>query len=374
MSSNAHPVIIAARRTPHAPRGRALSGFAAHSLAAATITASLEDARRVSSVTLPPIGDVVLGNCMGPGGNPARIAALAAGLGTVVPGQTIDRQCGSGLAAILNAGNAIAAGDNRTHIAGGVESPSTAPVRSYDGAAYSRAPFTPDGFADPDMTFAAELLAKELRISRERQDAHAWRSLSRARKAAGSGRFDREIVRVGDVASDAMPTSTEKLLARMPPLFDGGTVTAGTSSRVGDGAASVVIAPPGTAKGLAIIASAVVGCDPELPGIGAAGAITAALDNAGCSLSSIAAFEIVEAFSAQSLAVLQQLGLADDDERVCSDGGSLALGHPWGASGAIAIVRLFSRLVGTAEPGTRAIAAASIGGGMGIACVVEVVA
>ncbi|HEV7185087.1 MAG TPA: acetyl-CoA C-acyltransferase, partial [Leifsonia sp.] len=146
--------------------------------------------------------------------------------------------------------------------------------------------------------------------------------------------------------------------------------------RISDGAAAVLLAPDTaatTVPRLALLAHATVGCDPSLPGLGAAFAVTAALEQAGATLAQVAGFEIVEAFAAQILAVLDRLGLADDDARVCSDGGALALGHPWGASGAVGVVRLFSRLVrGGAPAGTLGVAAASIGGGMGVAAVFEV--
>jgi acetyl-CoA C-acetyltransferase len=138
-----------------------------------------------------------------------------------------------------------------------------------------------------------------------------------------------------------------------------------------------VVVPAGAVtgiRGLVVRGSAVVGCDPALPGIGAAPAVLAALEDAGAGIAEVAAFEIVEAFAAQSIAVLGRLGIDDDDPRVCADGGALALGHPWGASGAVSMVRLFSRLVrGGAPAGTLGVSAASIGGGMGIAAVVEVV-
>ena len=163
----------------------------------------------------------------------------------------------------------------------------------------------------------------------------------------------------------------------MPALFPGGTLTAGTSTRFSDGAAALALVPEpdrGPAPGLRIRSHAVIGCDPALPGLGAAPAVTAALTAAGAGVPDVAALEIVEAFAAQSLAVLDRLGIADDDPRVCADGGALALGHPWGASGAIALVRLFTRLIHDGAPaGALGVAAASVGGGMGIAVVVEVV-
>lgn len=415
--SHTEPVIIAARRTPIGTRGRALSHLRVEELAAPVIVAALEDARAaVSAASLPQtslspasmlpagasirsasdrevtggaeaphrarpetlhIADVILGNCMGPGGNPARVAALAAGLGVHTPGETVDRQCGSGLAAILDAVTAIRAGDPRPRIAGGVESASTAPVRSMGGIAYDRAPFAPAGFPDPDMVRAAEDLAAADGISRARQDAHAARSHARALSARDAGRFRDELVSLGGLEADDAIGGAAAILGRFPALFPGGSLTAGTSTRIGDGAAATVVVPralAGGAPGLILRGHAVVGCDPALPGIGAAPAILAALERAEVSLASIAGIEVVEAFAAQSLAVLDRIGVDEDDPRVCADGGALALGHPWGASGAVSIVRLFSRLVrGGAPAGTLGIAAASIGGGMGVAAVVEVV-
>ena len=346
-------------------------------LAAPIINAVVRDAETAIGRDLT-VADVVLGNCMGPGGNPARLAALAAGLGVGTTGATVDRQCGSGLAAVLDAAAAIRAGDARPRVAGGVESASTAPVRSVAGVPYARAPFAPQGWPDPDMLQAADDLARLDGIGRERQDAHAARSHRRARTARDASRFVAEIVPVGGTpAQDDAVGQAEGLLPRLTPLLAHGTVTAGTSTRVSDGAAAVVIVPGCAAtgiRGLALRGCAVVGCDPALPGIGAAPAVLAALEDAGVGIADVAAFEIVEAFAAQSIAVLRRLGLDDDDPRVCADGGALALGHPWGASGAVSIVRLFSRLVrGGAPTGTVGVSAASIGGGMGIAAVVEVV-
>jgi len=378
--SHALPRIVAARRTPIATRGRALAALTVEQLAVPVVRAVQDDATHV--LGLPPVvADVVLGNCMGPGGNPARIAALGAGLGFDVPGLTVDRQCGSGLAAIIEASTAISAGDHRPRIAGGVESASTAPTRSVDGIAYARAPFAPAGWHDPDMTRAAEDLAEHDGISRGRQDAYAARSTHRAASAVAAGRFTDELVAlVGAAEHDEAPRSgIERLLPRFTTLFSEGSLTAGNTCRVSDGAAAVLVMPGGpahgsTTPGLAVRAHAVVGCDPALPGIGAAPAILDTLDRAGVDLAQVAAFEIVEAFAAQTLAVLDRLGVAEDDERLCADGGALALGHPWGASGAVAVVRLFSRLVrGGAPAGTIGVAAASVGGGLGVAAVFEVV-
>ncbi|WBU38784.1 acetyl-CoA C-acyltransferase [Homoserinibacter sp. YIM 151385] len=367
-------VVVAARRTPIATRGRALASVSVEQLAAAAARAALDDARAAGTVR-EPIADLVLGNCMGPGGNPARLAALAAGLGVEVPGATVDRQCGSGLAAIIDAATAIRAGDARPRIAGGAESASTAPVRSRDGEAYERAPFAPEGFPDPEMTRAAEDLAAHDGIPRGRQDAHARRSHERARDARDAGRHRAEIVELAGAREDDAIGAGERTIGRMPALFPGGTLTAATSTRISDGAAAVVLVPrtPGV-EGLAVRAHAVVGCDPALPGIGAALAIGALLAREGLWPGDLAALEIVEAFAAQHLAVLDRLGIEEDDPRVGADGGALAFGHPWGASGAIAVVRLHSRLIRAGAPtGALGVAAASVGGGLGIACLLEVV-
>lgn len=333
------------------------------------------------------IADVVLGNCMGPGGNIGRISALAAGLHPSVPGMTVDRQCGSGLSAIITAGEAIRAGDHRMRVAGGVESASTAPVRLAEGSPYARAPFAPAGFPDPEMGSAAEALAQKFDISRAAQDDYAALSHRLARTAQKQKMFDDEIVSVERVAHDDGPReNTTRLLSRFPPLFaepdsgTEGTVTAGNSCRICDGAAAVAMIPDSArrgAPGLALLASTTIGCDPALPGIGPVAAVRSLLRETNLSVSKIAAFEIVEAFSAQTLAVLRSLELASDhhiDPRVCADGGALALGHPWGASGAISVVRLFSRLVRQDAPaGTLGLATAAIGGGMGVAAIFEVV-
>lgn len=398
------PVIVAARRTPITTKGARLARITAEQLAAPVLRACAADAGRAirSRIGGPQsdghpsahlsIGDVVLGNCMGPGGNVARLAALAAGIDVAVPGMTLDRQCGSGLSAIIAASDAIRAGDDRLQLAGGVESASTAPTRLADGIAYARAAFAPAGFPDPEMGPAAQALALVHGIDRGSQDAYAARSHRLAVGAQRLGRFDREIVEVDGVRRDDGPrASMPAMLGRFRALYpaasgqvdgtvDGGTVTAGNSCRISDGAAAVAIVPAharGAAPGLALLAHATVGCDPALPGIGPVAAVARVLEERALNLADIGAFEIVEAFAAQTLAVLQLLGLVRDgavDPRVCADGGALALGHPWGASGAVGVVRLFSRLVrGNAPAGTLGIATAAIGGGMGVAALFEVV-
>ncbi|MFI6815403.1 thiolase family protein [Nonomuraea sp. NPDC050328] len=374
------PVVVAARRTPIGTAGHAYRDLDAHHLAAPVLRVLAEECAPYGL----PVDDVILGNCMGPGGNLARVSALAAGLGEEVPGATVDRQCGSGLAAILQAGQAIRAGEAGLVLAGGVESASTAPARFRRGSdtPYPRAPFAPEGFPDPDMGPAAEALAQARGISRERQDDYARRSHERALATD----FTAELVPLhpdppGDgeplLSRDQRPRVLRAAsLARLPGAFvPGGTVTAGNSSPISDGAAAVAMVPE-TARagrpGLALLAGAVVGCDPALPGWGPVPAVRRLLDRTGLGVADLAAVEIVEAFAAQVLAVTDALEL--DPGQVCTGGGALALGHPWGASGAVAVTRLFSRLVRSgAAPGTLGLATAAVGGGMGIAALFEVV-
>lgn len=386
MTDHRTPIVVAARRSPISTRGMRLARITADRLAAPVIRECLADAARTTG-SRPSVGDVILGNCMGPGGNIARLAALAAGLDVTVPGMTVDRQCGSGLSAIVTAGDAIRAGDDRLQLAGGAESASTAPLRLADGVAYARAPFAPTGFPDPEMGPAAQSLALRYGIGRDRQDAYAARSHRLAVAQRDRGGFDDEMVEIDGLRfDDSARARMPAMLRRFPALFPtaageaDGTVTGGNSCRISDGAAVVAMVPRGArggAPGLAMLAHATVGCDPAFPGIGPVAAVTRVLAEAGVTLEDLAAFEIVEAFAAQTLAVLQLLGLAREDfvdPRVCAGGGALALGHPWGASGAVSVVRLFSRLVRENAPvGSLGIATAAVGGGMGVAALFEVV-
>jgi acetyl-CoA C-acetyltransferase len=375
MTSPAPPVVVAALRTPIGSAGHGLAGVDAASLAAPVL--------RTLAGTLPdglPVRDVVLGNCMGPGGDVARVAALAAGLPVEVPALTVDRQCGSGLAA-LDVGAALLASGPGAVLAGGVESASTAPWRSWppvDGAApvrYERAPFAPAELGDPEMGLAADLLAAERRITRERQDAYAARSHARAAATRDGGGFDAELVPVGGLARDERPRPvTIERLARLRPAFrPDGTVTAGNSCGVNDGAAAVVLVDAATHRalgvpGLRVLATATAGVDPNRPGLGLVPAARLALDRAGLGLADVDVVELNEAFAGQVLACCDELGL--DEERVCPQGGALGLGHPWGASGAVLAVRLFSQLV-REQKGETGLAAIAVGGGQGVAMVVQ---
>jgi len=365
-------VVVAALRTPIGTAGGALADVPAADLAAPVL-------RALADAVPLPVQDVVLGNCMGPGGDVARVSALAAGLGIDVPGLTVDRQCGSGLAAVDVGAHLVRPGV--VVLAGGVESASTAPLRFWPGeppVRYERAPFAPEPFADPDMGYAADVLAAKAGVTRGRQDTYAARSHARAVATQAAGGFDVELVAVGDIVRDERPRAiTVERLARLRPAFrpehDGGTVTAGNSCGVNDGAAAVALVDAATHRslgvpGLRVLATATAAVDPELPGIGLVPAVRAALDRAGLTLADLDVVELNEAFAGQVLACCDELGV--DPDRVCVEGGALALGHPWGASGAVLVVRLFSQLVGAGR-GRYGLAAIAVGGGQGVAMVVE---
>ena len=361
------PVVVAARRTPIATAGRGLATCPPDHLAAAAVRAAIDDL----SGDLPAVDDVILGSSRGPGGALGRLAALRAGLGHDVPGMTVDRQCAAGLEAVTTAAALVASGQAVVVVAGGSESASQAPP--------GRAPFAPVDVGDPDMGVAAETVAREAGVARERQDAYAARSHARALAARAAGRFDDEMVPVAAVQIDDRPRAiTTDRLARLRPAFvDGGTVTAGNSCGVSDGAAAVVVVPEWLRAerewpGLRVVSVGRAGVDPNRCGLGIVPASTQALQRAGLSTDDMGAVEMVEAFAGQVLACADSLGV--DERLLCPDGGALALGHPWGASGAVLVVRLFSRLVRQCDldPSTPyGLAAVAAGGGQGVALVVK---
>jgi acetyl-CoA C-acetyltransferase len=377
------PVLVGGRRTAIGTAGHGFAGVDVIALTAPVLAAV---ANQTAALDLP-IDDVIIGNCLGPGGNIARVSALAAGLGDAVPGVTVDRQCGSGLDAALQAASRVRSGDAQLVLAGGAESASTAPWRfwppvgSADPVRYTRAPFAPAGFPDPGMGEAADTLAGKLGISRDRQDGYAARSHAVTFAAQQAGRYDAEIVAVQGMSFDERPRAgmTPARLARLRPSFGpAGTATAGNSCGISDGAAALAVSTARAASAagspfLRIIGAAVAAGQPDLPGLGPAPAVRRLLSGAaaadrGIRIGDIGAVEITEAFASVVLAVVDELGL--DEELVCSEGGAIGLGHPWGASGAILLLRLASRMFRPDGPAL-GLAACAIGGGQGLAMLLE---
>ncbi|PDV87097.1 acetyl-CoA C-acyltransferase [Rhizobium sp. H4] len=382
------PVVVAAYRTPIGRAFGSLATVASEDLLAPIIR------RIVAETGIAPeaIDDVLVGNAAGGGGNIARLAALSAGLPIAVPGVAIDRQCGSGLEAIIMAARLIQAKAGSCFLAGGVESVSTAPWRAErpkaNGALprfYGRARFSPDAIGDPDMGVAAENVARAFGITRQRQDEFALRSHRLAVKAGETGLFRPETVEIanghGLVERDECPrptTSMERLANLKPVFLADGSVTAGNACPLNDGACLVLVISRGMArslgikKGLAFIDSAAAGVDPNLLGIGPVASTKKLLQRQpDLSLSGIGAIEFNEAFAAQVLASLDQLEIPTDT--VNREGGAIALGHPFGASGAILVTRLYSQLVRSGTAGATGLALIGIGGGIGLTALFEVV-
>ena len=383
------PVIVSAVRTAVARVGGGLAPLQAHQFGAVVLRAALERA----GVDGAEVDDVILGNVLSGGGNIARLTALEAGLPVTVPGMTVDRQCGSGLQAIVLAAALIRAGQGRIYLAGGTESMTRAPfLMERPAQAFPRTPprflrfqLAPEAIGNPPMGITAENVAARYGISREEQDAFALESHRRAVRAQGAGDFDDEIVPVpvptgkgqaAFFARDEHPrpdTSLEKLAA-LPPVFkEGGTVTAGNSCGINDGAAAVVVMDAAEAerRGLRplgrILGWAVAGVDPNYMGMGPVPATRKVLEATGVRLEDLDQIELNEAFAAQALACIRELGL--DPERVNPDGGAIALGHPLGATGAILVTKLLGGL--RRRGGRLGLVTACIGGGQGIAALIE---
>jgi 3-oxoadipyl-CoA thiolase len=350
------------------------------------------------------VDDVVMGNANGAGEenrNVARMAALLAGLPESVPGATLNRLCGSGMDAVGTAARAIRAGEAEVMIAGGVESMTRAPfVMPKAQTAFSRNaeifdttigwrfvnPLMKKNFGIDSMPETAENVAEEFQVSREDQDAFAFRSQERAAKAQGNGRLGKEIVAVSIpqrkkdpivVERDEHPrqTSMEKLAALPTPFREGGTVTAGNASGVNDGAAAVIVASAAAVEkyGLTPLARITgmqtAGVPPRIMGIGPAPASQKLMERLGLSIGDIDVIELNEAFAAQGLAVTRQLGLPDDAEHVNPNGGAIALGHPLGMSGAR--LALTAGLELRERGAKRALCTMCIGVGQGIAMMLE---
>jgi acetyl-CoA C-acetyltransferase len=387
-------VILSACRTPIGAFGGGLKDLSAVDLGTVVIREAIARAR----VAPADVGDVVMGCVLQAGGgmNVARQAALKAGLPVEVPGETVNRVCGSGLQAVVHAVEAIRVGYVDTMVAGGTESMSNAPY-VLKGARWGFRMGhgeVVDSLLGEGLTCAinachmgmtAEEVAARFDISRADQDAFSAESQRRAAEAIASGRFAAEIVPVdvpqkkGDpvrFAVDEYPrtgTTVERLAGLKPAFKKDGSVTAGNASGINDGAAALVVTTAAKAKSIGtpplarILAYVSTGVDPKIMGMGPVPAVRKVLDRAGLKAADVDLFELNEAFAAQSLAVIRELGL--EQERVNVNGGAIALGHPIGASGARVLTTLLYALA--ARRLRYGVAALCIGGGMGIAVAVE---
>lgn len=396
-----HAYICDAIRTPFGRYGGSLAPVRADDLAAVPIKALMA---RNQGVQWEELADVLLG-CANQAGednrNVARMAALLAGLPIDVPGGTINRLCGSGLDAIGTAARAIRAGEAGLMLAGGVESMSRAPfVMGKADSAFSRSAAIYDTtigwrfvnklmkaqYGVDSMPETAENVADDFNISREDQDKFALASQTKTARAQQTGVFDAEITpvsiaqRKGDpvvVSKDEHPreTSLESLARLKGVVREGGTVTAGNASGVNDGAAALLLADERAAArhGLTprarVVGMATAGVAPRVMGMGPAPATRKVLALTGLTLDQMDVIELNEAFAAQGLAVLRDLGIADDDARVNPNGGAIALGHPLGASGARLATTAVNQL--HRSGGRYALCTMCIGVGQGIAVVLE---
>ncbi len=391
--------IVDAVRTPIGRHGGALAPVRPDDLAALTIRALLDR----NPLPADRLDDVIFG-CTNQAGednrNVARMALLRAGLPVEVPGQTVNRLCGSGLQAVASAAQAIRAGEGDAFVAGGVESMSRAPlVMLKSERGYARG--VPDvadtvlgwRFANPQLPpewtiglgSTAEVVARECGVTREEQDAFAAESQLRAAAAIGAGRFDAEIVPVSvprrkgeplvvDRDEHPRPGTTVEALARLRPVFErGGTVTAGNSSGINDGAAALLVVEGATARDhglepMAVIrGTAVAGVAPDRMGLGPVPATRRCLARTGAAAADLDLVELNEAFAAQAIPCMRELGL--DPGRVNVNGGAIALGHPVGCSGARIMATLVHEMA--RRDAALGLATMCIGVGQGIAALVE---
>ena len=381
-------MILSAVRTPVGRYAGALAGVRPDDLAAAAIAAAVERA----GVPAAEIEDVYFGAANQAGEdnrNVARMAALLAGLPQEVAGVTVNRLCASGLSAVVSACHAVRSGDGDLFVAGGVESMSRAPlVMSKPEYGDETVWDTTLGWRFPNprmekmfplesMGETGENVAERWSVSREEQDAFALESQRRHAAAAAEGRFDDELVPVEGVERDEHPrpdTTAEKLAALKPAFREGGSLTAGNSSGINDGAAALVVASEEKANELGakplarFVASAVAGVDPRVMGIGPVPAVRKVLSRAGLEVNDLDLVELNEAFASQSLQVIRELGL--DPEKVNVNGGAIAIGHPLGMSGARLVVTLLHEL--RRRSGRYGLATLCVGVGQGQAAIFEV--
>ena len=394
--------IIDGIRTAVGALGGGLSDVRADDMAAHVLSATLQ---RSPDLDPARVTDVMLG-CANQAGednrNVARMALLLAGLPVTVPGETVNRLCASGMSAIANASRAVRLGDGDFYLAGGVESMTRAPyVLSKGAKAFARDvelfdtslgwrlvnPRMKARYGTDSMGQTAENVAEQYGVARTDQDCFAFRSQQKAAAARSAGRFGREIVAV-EIAQKKgppkrfetdeflRPDTTLDVLSTLKPAFrENGSVTAGNASGLNDGAAALLIASERGAKELRrtpaarIVASAVAGVEPRIMGMGPVPASRAVLARAGLALPQMDVIELNEAFAAQSLACLRELGLADDDPRVNPNGGAIAIGHPLGMSGARLVLTALRQLEAT--NGRYALCTMCIGVGQGMAMILE---
>jgi 3-oxoadipyl-CoA thiolase len=384
-------VILSAVRTPIGRYGGALSGERPDDLAALVVA----EAVRRAGVPPDQIEDVYLGAANQSGEdnrNVARMAALLAGLPEHVAGVTVNRLCASGLSAVVAACHAVRAGDGELFVAGGAESMSRAPlVTAKPGRAFPRGdatlydttlgwrfpnPRMREMFPLESMGETGENVADRWGVSREQQDAFALESQRRWAEADAAGRFADELVAVGELNRDEHPrpeTDAARLASLRPAFREGGSVTAGNSSGINDGAAALVVASAECAAALGIdplarfVAGAVAGVDPRVMGIGPVPAVRKLLARAGVDVAEIDLVELNEAFASQSVAVIRELGF--DPARVNVNGGAIAVGHPLGMSGARLVVSLVHEL--RRRAGRYGLAALCVGVGQGQAALFE---
>ena len=396
--------IVGGVRTPVASLGGGLSEMRADDLAAHTIA---ELMRRHPSADPAAIADVVLG-CANQAGednrNVARMALLLAGLPVTVPGETVNRLCASGMSAVASAARAASAGDGDLFVAGGVESMTRAPfVLSKAAKPWARDmelfdtslgwrfvnPRMKEKHGTDSMGQTAENVAEKYGVSREDQDRFALRSQQKAAAARSAGRFVEEISAVEipqkkgeakrfDADEFIRPDTSIEVLAKLKPAFrtDGkGSVTAGNSSGLNDGAAALLVASEQGLKDhelkpiAKVVSIAVAGVEPRIMGMGPVPASRLALKRAGLKLDDIGVLELNEAFAAQVLACLRELGVADDDPRVNPNGGAIAIGHPLGMSGARLLLTAARELQKTGR--RYALCTMCIGVGQGMATIIE---
>jgi acetyl-CoA acyltransferase len=399
----AEAYIVDGVRTAVGNIGGGLSEVRPDDLAAHVIA---ELMRRNSSLDPARIADVVLG-CANQAGEDnrdvARMALLLAGLPVTVPGETVNRLCASGMSAVASAARAVKLGEGDYYIAGGVESMTRAPyVMSKASKPFARDieifdtslgwrfvnPKMKAKYGTDSMGQTAENVAEQYGVSRADQDCFALRSQKRAAAARSGGRFSSEIVAVEipqkkgdpkrfDQDEFIRPDTTLEVLAKLKPAFraDGGSVTAGNSSGLNDGAAALLIASEAGVRDLnatplaRIVTSAVAGVEPRIMGMGPVPSSRKALERAGLSVDQMDVIELNEAFAAQSLACLRELGIPDDDPRVNPNGGAIALGHPLGMSGARLLLTAARQL--EKNGGRYALCTMCIGVGQGMAMIIE---